>query len=182
MVKDKKFLTLKNLRDTNLSDFPGLPDEVRADRKRSALSQITCYVLILAGIIGILCSPHPIYYGNLYSKTEAAIYMGFIRNAWSFVIIFLIIACEEGYVPAFHKFLGADIWLILNRLGYTGYLVQSLVIYYWYDTFYVQFHVNMIHLYWMGVGNVFICLIFGYLAYIFSEAPFAGLVGILLGK
>ena len=92
------------------------------------------------------------------------------------IILTLVLYCENGMFTPAHTFLGADVWLILNRLGYSAYLLQSLVIYYFYDTMIVQLHVDGLHLVWNCFGCLFMTLILAYFLYILVETPIARLV------
>jgi len=155
-------------------------------RGHSKILGAISWIFLLCSIEAALVVTNPLYKGYLWTKTGAAIFMGFIRIIWAFIILFLIIFCENNQYTGnlgklIHKFLGADIWLILNRLGYSAYLIQSLVVYFFYHTMMVQYHNDTLHLLWYCFGNLFIVILLAYFMFIVVEAPFANLVGRYMG-
>ena len=63
--------------------------------------------------------------------------------------------------------------MILGRLGYTGYLVQSAVIYYFFDSQPVQYHADLVRLSFLFLGFIMMSYMNAYTLYMVVEAPFA---------
>ena len=169
VVGDKKFLQ-PNFFRKNILKRP----------RNKKIFKYLSWITIMVALWGVLYMMVPIYRDtsgeNLWSVGGTAVFMGFIRPGWAMIILTLVLYCENGMFTPAHTFLGADVWLILNRLGYSAYLLQSLVIYYFYDTMIVQLHVDGLHLVWNCFGCLFMTLILAYFLYILVETPIARLV------
>ena len=80
--------------------FWWLPQKGERSTMSQELTKCILWVVLTFLAIWDVTAAHPSYNGDLFTANGAATYQGLGRWLWSVYVLWIIIACEEGWSPA----------------------------------------------------------------------------------
>ncbi|TRY98664.1 hypothetical protein DNTS_005905 [Danionella cerebrum] len=101
-----------------------------------------------------------------------ALYQGFHRSFWALALIWIVLACEEGYGGFVDKVLSLGIWGPLSNISFACYLIHPIIILLYNSQQETTMHYTDFNFFYLFLGHLLLTVFVGYLLTVLVEKPY----------
>ncbi|XP_026153595.1 O-acyltransferase like protein [Mastacembelus armatus] len=135
---------------------------------QAALGWFFCLSLlaVLFGLSYLLVESPP------YPSVPHALYQGLHRHLWALAVIWIILACEDGYGGFIKSFLSMGFWVPLSNISFACYLIHPMFIILYLALLQTPIHYTEINFLYLFLGVLMLSVILSYILTVLVEKPF----------
>nr|XP_055036279.1 O-acyltransferase like protein isoform X3 [Misgurnus anguillicaudatus] len=121
---------------------------------------------LLVGLAYVLreVPPHP--------SLPHAVYQGSHRTVWALALIWVILACEEGYGGFVDKILSLRLWVPLSNISFACYLIHPIIIILYNGKQETGVHYTDLNFFYLFLGHLLLTLPLGFVLTVLIEKPY----------
>ncbi|XP_056587677.1 O-acyltransferase like protein [Triplophysa dalaica] len=121
---------------------------------------------LLVGLAYVLrdVPPHP--------SLPHAVYQGSHRTLWAVALIWIILACEEGYGGFVDKILSLGLWAPLSNISFACYLIHPIFIILYNGKQETAMHYTDLNFFYLFLGHLLLTLFVGFVLTVVIEKPY----------
>ncbi|XP_058473472.1 O-acyltransferase like protein-like [Solea solea] len=107
-----------------------------------------------------------------YPSVPHALYQGLHRTVWALAIVWIIVACEEGYGGLIKSVLSLGFWIPISNISFAAYLFHPIVISLHNGVQENKFHFTVFNFMILYFGRLLLSLLIGYMLTVLIEKPY----------
>nr|XP_043867843.1 O-acyltransferase like protein-like [Solea senegalensis] len=107
-----------------------------------------------------------------YPSVPHALYQGLHRTVWALAIVWIIVACEEGYGGLIKSVLSLGFWIPISNISFAAYLFHPIVISLHNGVQENTFHFTVFNFMILYFGRLLPSLLIGYMLTVLIEKPY----------
>nr|XP_021324686.1 O-acyltransferase like protein [Danio rerio] len=101
-----------------------------------------------------------------------AIYQGIHRSLWALALIWIILACEEGYGGFVDTFLSLSLWAPLSNISFACYLIHPIIIILYNGKQEITMHYTDFNFFYLFLGHLVLSIFIGYVLTVLIEKTY----------
>uniref|UniRef100_A0A4W4FYD3 Nose resistant-to-fluoxetine protein N-terminal domain-containing protein n=1 Tax=Electrophorus electricus TaxID=8005 RepID=A0A4W4FYD3_ELEEL len=101
-----------------------------------------------------------------------AVYQGLHRSVWALALVWIILACEEGYGGFVNTFLSMKVWTPLSNISFACYLVHPVLILLFNGKQETSMHYTDLNFLYLFLSHMVVTVVLGYVLTVLIEKPY----------
>ncbi|KAK1788513.1 hypothetical protein P4O66_016936 [Electrophorus voltai] len=101
-----------------------------------------------------------------------AVYQGLHRSVWALAVVWIILACEEGYGGFVNTFLSMKVWTPLSNISFACYLVHPVLILLFNGKQETSMHYTDLNFLYLFLSHMVVTVVLGYVLTVLIEKPY----------
>ncbi|XP_051960120.1 O-acyltransferase like protein [Xyrauchen texanus] len=101
-----------------------------------------------------------------------AVYQGMHRSLWALALVWIILACEEGYGGFADTILSLSLWTPLSNISFACYLIHPIIIILYNGKQETTMHYTDLNFFYLFLGHLLLTVVAGYLLTLLIEKPY----------
>uniref|UniRef100_A0A8C2IIH1 O-acyltransferase like n=1 Tax=Cyprinus carpio TaxID=7962 RepID=A0A8C2IIH1_CYPCA len=107
-----------------------------------------------------------------YPSLTHAVYQGTHRTLWALALVWIILACEEGYGGFVDKILSLGLWTPLSNISFACYLIHPIIIILYNGKQETALHYTDFNFFYLFLGHLLLTVSVGYVLTVLIEKPY----------
>ncbi|XP_059381996.1 O-acyltransferase like protein [Carassius carassius] len=107
-----------------------------------------------------------------YLSLTHAVYQGTHRSLWALALVWIILACEEGYGGFVDKILSLGLWAPLSNISFACYLIHPVIIILYNGKQETAMHYTDFNFFYLFLGHLLLTVSVGYVLTVLIEKPY----------
>uniref|UniRef100_A0A9J7YKF4 O-acyltransferase like n=1 Tax=Cyprinus carpio carpio TaxID=630221 RepID=A0A9J7YKF4_CYPCA len=107
-----------------------------------------------------------------YLSLTHAVYQGTHRSLWALALVWIILACEEGYGGFVDKILSLGLWTPLSNISFACYLIHPIIIILYNGKQETALHYTDFNFFYLFLGHLLLTVSVGYVLTVLIEKPY----------
>uniref|UniRef100_A0A673LBY9 Nose resistant to fluoxetine protein 6-like n=1 Tax=Sinocyclocheilus rhinocerous TaxID=307959 RepID=A0A673LBY9_9TELE len=107
-----------------------------------------------------------------YPSFPHAVYQGTHRSLWALTLVWIILACEEGYGGFVDKILSLGLWASLSNISFACYLIHPIIIILYNGKQETTMHYTDFNFFYLFLGHLLLTISVGYVLTVLIEKPY----------
>uniref|UniRef100_A0A672MI47 Nose resistant to fluoxetine protein 6-like n=1 Tax=Sinocyclocheilus grahami TaxID=75366 RepID=A0A672MI47_SINGR len=107
-----------------------------------------------------------------YPSLTHAVYQGTHRSLWALALVWIILACEEGYGGFVDKILSLGLWAPLSNISFACYLIHPIIIILYNGKQETTMHYTDFNFFYLFLGHLLLTVSVGYVLTVLIEKPY----------
>uniref|UniRef100_A0A8C2AAP8 O-acyltransferase like n=1 Tax=Cyprinus carpio TaxID=7962 RepID=A0A8C2AAP8_CYPCA len=124
------------------------------------------FMALLVGLAYVLREVPP------YPSLTHAVYQGTHRSLWALALVWIILACEEGYGGFVDKILSLGLWTPLSNISFACYLIHPIIIILYNGKQETALHYTDFNFFYLFLGHLLLTVSVGYVLTVLIEKPY----------